>query len=127
MSIRFSAVKKGLFPLSRESIAGKSTFISFIRNFIALKTVVIPYEDGRHSNEDGRDGDEDGRDGDEDGRHGDKAPEFPLNIWDAAHLRFATGDSPGVKLYHFAGVSGFRQSNCTVFQTACARRSICCQ
>ena len=102
MSIRFSAVKKGLFPLSRESIAGKSTFISFIRNLIALKTVVIPYEDGRHSNEDGRDGDEDGR-------RGDKAPEFPLNIWDAARLRFATGDSPGVKLYHIDGVSGLRQ------------------
>ena len=107
MSIRFSAVKKGLFPLSQESIAGKSTFISFIRNFIVLKTVVIPYEDGRHSNEDGRDGDEDGR-------HGDKALKLPLHIWNALRLRFATGDSPGVKLYHFAGVSGFRLSNCTL-------------
>ncbi|MBC8601328.1 hypothetical protein H8784_06285 [Parabacteroides acidifaciens] len=120
MSIRFSAVKKGLFPLSRESIAGKSTFISFIRNFIALKTVVIPYEDGRHSNEDGRDGDEDGR-------HGDKAPEFPLNIWDAARLRFATGDSPGVKLYHIGGVSSFRQSNCTLSGTSRAPHLLCCQ
>ena len=127
MSIRFSAVKKGLFPLSRESIAGKSTFISFIRNFIALKTVVIPYEDGRHSNEDGRDGDEDGRDGDEDGRHGDKALKLPLNIWDAARLRFATGDSPGVKLYHFAGVSVFRQSNCMLSGMGCAPHLLCCQ
>ena len=85
----------------------KSDFISFSWDFIAMRTVVIPYEDGRHLNEHGRDGDEDGR-------HGDKAPEFPLNIWDAAHLRFATGDSPGVKLYPFAGVSGFRLSNCTL-------------
>ena len=120
MLIHFSVAKKGLFTLSWESIAGKSTFISFSRHFIALKTVVIPYEDGRHSNEDGRDGDEDGR-------HGDKAPEFPLNIWDAAHLRFATGDSPGVKVYHFAGVSGFRQSNCTLSGTSCAPHLLCCQ
>ena len=101
MLIHFSVAKKGLFTLSWESIAGKSTFISFSRHFIALKTVVIPYEDGRHSNEDGRDGDEDGR-------HGDKALKLPLHIWNALRLRFATGDSPGVKLYHFAGVSGFR-------------------
>ena len=120
MLILFLTAKKGKKPFSRESIAGKSTFISFSRHFIALKTVVIPYEDGRHLNEHGRDGDEDGR-------HGDKVLKFPLNIWNAVRLRFATGDSPGVKLYHFAGVSGFRQSNCTVFQTACARRSICCQ
>ena len=120
MLIHFSVAKKGLFTLSWESIAGKSTFISFSRHFIALKTVVIPYEDGRHLNEHGRDGDEDGR-------HGDKALKLPLHIWNALRLRFATGDSPGVKLYHFVGVSGFRQSNCTVFQTACARRSICCQ
>ena len=120
MLIHFSAARKELFPLFREFIAGKSTFISFFRHFIALKTVVIPYEDGRHSNEDGRDGDEDGR-------HGDKAPEFPLNIWDAYHLRFATGDSPGVKLYHFAGVSGFRQSNCTLSGTSCAPHLLCCQ
>ena len=120
MLIHFSVAKNGLFTLSWESIAGKSTFISFSRHFIALKTVVIPYEDGRHLNEHGRDGDEDGR-------HGDKVLKFPLNIWNAVRLRFATGDSPGVKLYHFAGVSGFPQSNCTVFQTACARRSICCQ
>ena len=73
MLIRFSDTRKGLFSLSRESIAGKSTFISFIRYFIVMKTVVIPYEDGRHSNEDGRDGDEDGR-------RGDKPPKFPLNI-----------------------------------------------
>lgn len=73
MLIHFSAARKELFPLSREFIAGKSTFISFFRHFIALKTVVIPYEDGRHSNEDGRDGDEDGR-------HGDKALKLPLHI-----------------------------------------------
>ena len=41
MSIYFSAVKKGLFPLFREFIARKSTFISFSRNFIAMKTVAI--------------------------------------------------------------------------------------
>ena len=120
MLIHFSVAKKGLFTLSWESIAGKSTFISFSRHFIALKTVVIPYEDGRHLNEHGHYRDEDGR-------HGDKALKLPLHIWNALRLRFATGDSPGVKLYHFAGVSVFRQSNCTVFQTACARRSICCQ
>ena len=73
MSIRFSDVKKELFPLSREFFAGKSTFISFIRYFIAMKTVTVPYEDGRHSNEDGREGDEDGR-------RGDKLPELPLHI-----------------------------------------------
>ena len=120
MLIHFSVARKELFPLFREFIAGKSTFISFFRYFIALKTVVILYEDGRHSNEDGRDGDEDGR-------HGDKAPEFPLNIWDAARLRFATGDSPGVKLYHFAGVSGFRQSNCTLSGTGCVPHLFSCQ
>ena len=98
MLIHFSVAKNGLFTLSWESIAGKSTFISFSRHFIALKTVVIPYEDGRHLNEHGRDGDEDGR-------HGDKVLKFPLNIWNAVRLRFATGDSPGVKVYHFASVS----------------------
>ena len=107
MLIHFSAAKKGLFPLFREFFAGKSTFISFSRNFIALKTVAVPYEDGRHSNEHGHYRDEDGR-------HGDKALKLPLHIWNALRLRFATGDSPGVKLYHFAGVSGFRLSNCTL-------------
>ena len=127
MSIRFSVAKKGLFPLFREFIAGKSTFISFFRHFIALKTVVIPYEDGRHSNEDGRHSNEDGRDGDEDGRHGDKALKLPLHIWNALRLRFATGDSLGVKLYHFAGVSVFRQSNCTLSGTGCAPHLFSCQ
>ena len=37
-----------------------------------MKTVTVPYEDGRHSNEDGREGDEDGRRIDEDRRHGDE-------------------------------------------------------
>ena len=73
MLIHFSAAKKGLFPLFREFFAGKSTFISFSRNFIALKTVAIPYEDGHHSNEDGRESDEDGR-------RGDKLPKLLLNI-----------------------------------------------
>ncbi|MCD7848285.1 MAG: hypothetical protein LUH63_00225 [Parabacteroides sp.] len=72
MSIRFSAVKKRLLSLFRGPIAGKSTFISFSRNFIAIKTVAIPYEDGRHSNKDGRGGDEDGR-------HGDKPQELLSN------------------------------------------------
>ena len=101
MLIHFSAAEKGLFPLFLEFFAGKSTFISFILYFIAMKTVTVPYEDGRHSNEDGREGDEDGR-------RGDKLPKFSLHIGDAFRLCFATGDSPGVKLYHFAGVSGFR-------------------
>ncbi|RHO69279.1 hypothetical protein DW083_14905 [Parabacteroides sp. AF48-14] len=120
MLIHFSAARKELFPLFRELIAGKSTFISFSRHFIALKTVVIPYEDGRHSNEDGRDGDEDGR-------RGDKALKLPLHIWNALRLRFATGDSPGVKVYHFAGVSVFRQSNCTLSGTDCAPHLFSCQ
>ena len=107
MLILFLTAKKGKKPLSRESIAGKSTFISFSRNFIVLKTVAVPYEDGRHSNEHGHHRDKDGR-------HGDKALKLPLHIWNALRLRFATGDSPGVKLYHFAGVSGFRLSNCTL-------------
>ena len=79
MLIHFSDVKKGLFPLIREFIAAKTVFISFSRNFIAMRTVVIPYEDGRHSNEDGRDGDDDHP-------RGNKAPEFPLNIWDAVRF-----------------------------------------
>jgi hypothetical protein len=73
MLIHFSATKKGLSPLFRELFAGKSTFISFIRYFIAMKTVTVPYEDGRHPNEDGREGDEDGR-------RGDKLPKFSLHI-----------------------------------------------
>ena len=73
MLIHFSAAEKGLFPLFLEFFAGKSTFISFIRYFIAMKTVTVLYEDGRHSNEDGREGDEDGR-------RGDKLPELPLHI-----------------------------------------------
>ena len=68
MSTIFSAVKKVLFSLFREFIAVKSDFISFSWDFIAMRTVVIPYEDGRHSNEDGREGDEDGR-------HGNGVPE----------------------------------------------------
>ena len=35
---------------------------------------------------------------------------------------FQIFDSPGVKLYHFAGISIFRQSNCTLFGTDCAPR-----
>ena len=59
--------------INEEFFAGKSTFISFILYFIAMKTVTVPYEDGRHSNEDGREGDEDGR-------RGDKLPKFSLHI-----------------------------------------------
>ena len=73
MLILFSAAKKGLLSLFREFFAGKSTFISFSRYFIAMRTVVIPYEDGHHSNEDGRESDEDGR-------RGDKLPKLLLNI-----------------------------------------------
>ena len=101
MLIHFSDVKKELFPLFRELIAGKSDFISFSRHFIAMKTVVISYEDGRNSNEHGRNGDDDRP-------HGSKPLEFLLNIWSAPRLRFATGDSPGVKVYHIVGVFAFR-------------------
>ena len=73
MLIHFSDVRNALFLLFREFIAAKITFISFFRYFIAMGAVVIPYEDGRHSNEDGRRSDEDGR-------HGNKPPELPLNI-----------------------------------------------
>ena len=66
-----------------------------------MRTVVVPYEDGRHSNEDGREGDEDGR-------HGNKPSKFPWDIWNTIRLRSQIFDSPGVKLYHFVGVSGFR-------------------
>jgi hypothetical protein len=82
MLIHFSDVKKRLFPLFREFIAVKSTFISFSRHFIAMKTVVIPYEDGRHSNEDGHEGDEDGR-------HGDKAPNISLGYLEHSPSPFA--------------------------------------
>ena len=73
MSTQFFGPKNRLFPLFRHLIAMKSDFISFSWDFIAMRTVVIPYEDGRHSNEDGREGDEDGR-------RGDKLPELPLHI-----------------------------------------------
>ena len=82
MLIHFSDVKKGLFSLFREFIAVKSTFISFSRHFIAMRTVVIPYEDGRHSNEDGHEGDEDGR-------HGDKAPNISLGYLERSPSPFA--------------------------------------
>ena len=97
----FSAVKKMLFPFFWEFIAGKSTFISFSRHFIALKTVVVPIEDGRHSNEDGHHRDYDGR-------HGDKALKLSLDIWDTARPCLEIFDSPGVNFYHFVGISTFR-------------------
>ena len=40
--------------------------------------------------------------------HGNKPPKFPLDIWNAVRLRSQIFDSPGVKLYHFAGISCFR-------------------
>ncbi|RHR60963.1 hypothetical protein DWW90_04830 [Parabacteroides sp. AF17-28] len=82
MLIHFSDVKKGLFPLFREFSAVKSTFISFSRYFIAMRTVVIPYEDGRHSYEDGHKSDEDGR-------HGDKAPNISLGYLELSPSPFA--------------------------------------
>ena len=120
MSTIFSAVKKVLFSLFREFIAVKSDFISFSRYFIAMRTVVIPYEDGRHSNEDGREGDEDGR-------HGDKAPKNSLRYLERRPFCFQIFDSPGVKVYHFAGISTFRQSNCTLSGMAPAPHLIRCQ
>ncbi|WP_147382117.1 hypothetical protein [Parabacteroides sp. AF48-14] len=120
MSTIFSAVKKVLFSLFREFIAVKSDFISFSRYFIAMRTVVIPYEDGRHSNEDGREGDEDGR-------HGDKAPKNSLRYLERRPFCFQIFDSPGVKVYHFAGVSGFRRSNCPFIEMGCAPRFSYCQ
>ncbi|MBC8602994.1 hypothetical protein H8784_14860 [Parabacteroides acidifaciens] len=77
------------------------TFISFFWYFIALKTVVVPYEDGRHP-------DEDGREGDEDGRRGDKLLELLLEYLERHPFCFEIFDSPGVKVYHFDGVSGFQ-------------------
>jgi hypothetical protein len=82
MLIHFSDVKKGLFSLFREFSAVKSTFISFSRYFIAMRTVVIPYEDGRHSYEDGHKSDEDGR-------HGDKAPNISLGYLELSPSPFA--------------------------------------
>ncbi len=120
MLIRFFDVKKELFTLFREFIAVKSDFISFSWDFIAMRTVVVPYEDGRHFNEDGREGDEDGR-------HGNKPSKYPWDIWNAVRLRSQIFDSPGVKLYHFDGVSGFRQSKRMPFGTGCAPHFICCQ
>lgn len=55
------------------------------------------------------------------------ALKFPLNIWHAARLHFATGDSPRVKPYHIAGISILHQSNCTLFRTIPAPHSPCCQ
>ena len=74
-----------------------------------MKTVTVPYEDGRHSNEDGREGDEDGR-------RGDKLLELLLEYLERRPFYFQIFDSPGVKVYHFAGIYAFRQSNCTFFR-----------
>ena len=79
MSTQFFGPKNRLFPLFRHLIAMKSDFISFSWDFIAMRTVVIPYEDGRHTNEDGREGDEDGR-------HGDRALKNPWDIWSAVRF-----------------------------------------
>ena len=73
MSIHFSDVKKELFPFFLGGIAVKTVFIPFSWHFIAMRTVIVLYEDGHHSNEDGRDGDEDRP-------QGNKPLEFPLNI-----------------------------------------------
>ena len=96
------------------------TFISFFWYFIALKTVVVPYEDGRHP-------DEDGREGDEDGRRGDKLLELLLEYLERRPFCFEIFDSPGVKVYHFDGVSGFLQSKCTLFETVPAPLFFTCQ
>ncbi len=79
MSTQFFGPKNRLFPLFRHLVAMKSDFISFSWDFIAMRTVVIPYEDGRHTNEDGREGDEDGR-------HGDRALKNPWDIWSAVRF-----------------------------------------
>ncbi|WP_288187007.1 hypothetical protein, partial [uncultured Parabacteroides sp.] len=40
---------------------------------------------------------------------------------------FQIFDSPGVKVYHFAGISGFRETNCTFFGMTSAARFFQCQ
>ncbi|WP_147382079.1 hypothetical protein [Parabacteroides sp. AF48-14] len=72
MSTQFFGPKNRLFPLFRHLVAMKSDFISFSWDFIAMRTVVIPYEDGRE--------------GDEDGRHGDRALKNPWDIWSAVRF-----------------------------------------
>ena len=59
--------------------------------------------------------------------HGNKPLKFPWDIWNAVRLRPQIFDSPGVKVYHFAGIYVFRQSNCTLFEMGCAPHFICCQ
>ncbi|MCD7850916.1 MAG: hypothetical protein LUH63_15000 [Parabacteroides sp.] len=61
-----------------------------------------------HGNENGRRGEEDGRNGNDDRPHLNKPLKFLLNIWSVAGLRFATGDSQAVMLYHIVDVSVFR-------------------
>ncbi len=61
-----------------------------------------------HGNENGRRGEEDGRNGNDDRLHLNKPLKFLLNIWIVAGLRFATGDSQSVMLYHIVDVSVFR-------------------
>ena len=40
--------------------------------------------------------------------HNNKPLKFPWDIWNAVRLRLQIFDSPGVKVYHFVVVSGFR-------------------
>ncbi|RDU47702.1 hypothetical protein DWU89_18145 [Parabacteroides acidifaciens] len=40
---------------------------------------------------------------------------------------FATGDSPGVKVYHFASIFAFLQSNCTLLGIVSAPHFVRCQ
>ncbi|RDU49225.1 hypothetical protein DWU89_10035, partial [Parabacteroides acidifaciens] len=52
--------------------------------------------------------------------HGNKPLKFPWDIWNAVRLCLQIFDSPGVKFYHFAVVSGFQQSNCMLFDMGSA-------
>ena len=58
--------------------------------------------------------------------HGNKPLKFPWDIWNAVRLRLQIFDSPGVKVYHFAVVSGFQQSNCMLFDMGSAPHFLCC-
>ena len=46
--------KKRLFLFICRFIAVKTVFIALMRDFVAMKTVVITHEPGAHGNEDGR-------------------------------------------------------------------------
>lgn len=56
-----------------------------------------------------------------------QAPKIPMGYLERHPICLRIFDSPGVKVYHFARVSLFRQPNCLLSQTTSALHFSCCQ